>query len=169
MSEVAKNPSVPKSFPLKGVYTLIVFLKGGTTIGVRDLGLFDFKKGYYAYTGSATGEGALSLQKRVARHLRKDKTMHWHIDFFLENKNAEIVTVITAESNRNRECQVNGAIKNLRGATIPVAGFGAADCKQRCGSHLVRLSNRRAIKEIVRLYMQLFGNEGVHFIRKGMS
>jgi Uri superfamily endonuclease len=158
-----------KDFPFKGVYTLVVFLRRGATLRVRELGFFSFQKGYYAYTGSAVGDGAVSLRKRVARHLRREKTRHWHIDFFLENENARIVAVVAAETSINMECQVNDAIKNLPGAMIPVAGFGATDCKQNCGSHLVRFSSKRAADRIARAYAHLFENRKVHSINVGMK
>lgn len=64
----------------KGTYALIVELKEEEEIEVGRLGVLSFKRGYYAYIGSAMG----GLDGRIGRHLRKDKNKHWHIDYLLE-------------------------------------------------------------------------------------
>lgn len=154
---------------MKGVYTLVVFMKRGIRLEVRGLGSFDVKKGYYAYTGSAVGYGALGLRRRVARHLRKDKVRHWHVDFLLASESARVVAVIAVESNVNRECHVNNAIENLEGATISIERFGATDCRQNCGSHLVHFSNCTVIERIRHTYAHLFGDRQVHVVHQGMK
>lgn len=146
-----------ETFPMKGIYTLIVFLNKKTRIKVQKLGCFSFQKGYYAYTGSAVGDGAVSLRRRVARHLEERKAKHWHIDFLLASKNATVVAVVVAESSVNQECQINNAIKNIEGATVPVLGFGASDCKRNCKSHLVHFDEESVKYKIVDKYTQLFG------------
>lgn len=146
-----------KKLPTKGVYTLVIYLNKEISLKVQKLGCFTLQKGYYAYTGSAVGNGATSLKKRVGRHLKKRKVRHWHIDFLLANKNATVVNVVAAESSANRECQVNKAIMNIEAATIPVEGFGASDCKQHCKSHLICFLEERLKERIVNAYLHLFG------------
>jgi len=150
-----------KAWPTKGVYTLIIFLNRKISLKIRKFGCLDLQKGYYAYTGSAVGNGAISLKKRVARHLKKRKVRHWHIDFLLANENAAVVDVVAAESNVNRECQINKAIMKIDGATAPVAGFGASDCKQHCKSHLMHFHEERVNDEIVNAYLHLFGTKTI--------
>jgi len=146
-----------ETLPMKGVYTLIIYVRKKTRLKVQKLGSFNFQNGYYAYTGSALGDGAASLRKRVARHLQKRKIKHWHIDFLIANKNATVVAVVVAESNVNRECQINNAIKNIEGIEFPVIGFGASDCKQNCKSHLVHCGEESVKEKIVDTYAHLFG------------
>lgn len=141
---------------MKGIYTLIILVNTKSRLKVRKLGYFNFKKGYYVYTGSALGNGATSLKRRVIRHLKKKKSKHWHIDFLLANKNVKITAVIAAESNVNRECQINNLIKNIQGASIPIVGFGAADCKQNCKSHLIYLGEKNRKEKIIEAYTHLF-------------
>ena len=62
----------------KGVYVLIIHLSQERDIVVGKLGELSFKKGYYAYVGSALG----GLEGRIKRHFRKEKKAHWHIDYF---------------------------------------------------------------------------------------
>jgi len=153
-----------RTLPTKGVYTLIIFLNKELSIKVHKLGSFTFPKGYYAYTGSAVGNGAVNLRRRVKRHLKNRKVKHWHIDFLLSNTNATIVAIVAAESGVNRECQANNAIRNLEGATVPVIGFGSSDCKQNCKSHLVHFSEEKPKEKIVHAYADLFGMNVTSFL-----
>ena len=148
-----------KTLPSKGNYTLIIQLNAKTRLKMPKLGCFTLQKGYYAYTGSALGDGATSLTKRIARHLKKRKTRFWHIDFLLSNKNAKITAVVGAETRLNQECKINDLIKNIEEATLPASGFGASDCKQNCRSHLVHLGDACCHEKIVDVYTRLFRNE----------
>lgn len=142
--------------PMKGTYTLVIRLEKEARIEVQKLGSFILRKGYYAYTGSALGDGAVSLQNRVERHLKKRKVKHWHIDFLVASKNATVNCVVAAESSVNRECQVNSTIKEVEGATVPIVGFGASDCKHNCGSHLVYFRDENVTEKIKDVYKELF-------------
>jgi len=150
-----------ENLPTKGAYTLIISWSSKSRIKVRKLGYFSLQKGYYAYTGSALGDGATSLKRRVARHLKKRKDKRWHIDFLLANKNAKVVGVVAVESSANKECQINNLIKKMKGATVPVVGFGASDCKQKCESHLLYCGEESDKEKIVGAYTYLFGRERV--------
>jgi len=143
--------------PRKGTYTLVILLEKKARMEVQKYGSFILQKGYYTYTGSALGDGSVSLQNRIARHLKKRKVKHWHIDFLLVNKNAAVIAVVAAGNSVNRECQVNDAIKNVEGATVPIVGFGASDCKHNCGSHLVYFRGENVTEKIVGRYKDLFG------------
>jgi len=141
---------------MRGTYTLVICLEKETWIEVQKSGSLIFQRGYYAYTGSALGDGAVNLRNRVARHLKRRKAKHWHIDFLIANKNATIIAVVAAESSVNKECQVNDAIKNIEGATVPIVGFGSSDCKHGCGSHLVYFGDENVTEKIVDKYRELF-------------
>jgi Uri superfamily endonuclease len=123
------------------------------------LGRVLFQRGFYAYTGSALGNGATNLRHRIARHIKKEKTKRWHIDFLLSNKEVNVAQVIVAGSHVNRECQINGLIRSIDGAAIPINGFGSSDCKQNCGSHLIYLGNKCSFQEIAGVYNRFFGYE----------
>lgn len=143
--------SSKKLMPKKGVYTLIVNLvsdKEGVKIG--KLGKICFNKGYYAYTGSALGKGE-ALLNRILRHIRKKKRIRWHIDYLLKLRDANIVKVIVAESNKKIECDVNKEITKIKGSK-PVAKFGASDCKKKCEGHLIYLSNNNLVSNILSAY-----------------
>jgi Uri superfamily endonuclease len=120
-----------------GIYTLLLFLSKQVTLDIGKLGKQRFPMGYYTYTGSALGKGALSLKHRIARHLRKEKRRFWHIDYLLADENVSIEAVIVAETNENIECKTNQHIKTIMRAKVPVKGFGASDCRKNCKSHLL--------------------------------
>ena len=66
----------------KGNYLLIMHLPNAKEIAIGKKTVYLFKRGYYIYTGSAYGPGG--IEKRLERHFRADKKMHWHIDYFLK-------------------------------------------------------------------------------------
>lgn len=115
---------------MKGSYVLLIENKKDSKIIIGSLGSIFFKKGLYAYVGSAMN----GLETRVARHLRKNKKIFWHIDYFLRSKNVKILDVYYKESPIKEECEI---AKKISKCGTPVKGFGCSDCK--CGSHLFRI------------------------------
>ncbi len=111
-----------------GIYHLLIHLPRDTTVQVGKLGSFRFPAGYYVYTGSALN----GLEPRIARHLRRRKRLHWHIDYLLQH--SRVVDVITYRTTERLECQFNQKILALSGCKIPVKNFGSSDCN--CPSHL---------------------------------
>ncbi len=111
---------------MKGIYVLIIHLKMNRKISIGKLGLIEFKKGIYFYAGSAFN----GIQARVKRHLKKNKKLFWHIDYFL--KKADILGVLTIETNdRKAECKT---AQNLKKCFSYIKNFGSSDCD--CISHL---------------------------------
>jgi Uri superfamily endonuclease len=123
--QVGKSNLMRSSSSAPGSYILIVHLKRATIIkpGSLDEGLLP--SGYYAYVGSAMG----GLKPRLHRHLTKNKTPRWHIDY-LTNKGS-VSFVVVVESNLRLECRLAKALKSQFAS---VAHFGCSDCD--CSSHL---------------------------------
>jgi Uri superfamily endonuclease len=94
-------------------------------VQIGRLGEFCFAAGCYVYTGSARR----NLEQRIARHLRCEKRLRWHIDYLLAAPGVRITGV---ERSPDGECELN----RRSAGTMPVPGFGASDCRQGCGSHL---------------------------------
>ena len=61
-----------------GVYIMVMHLDHDLDLEVGSKGMMHFKAGYYMYVGSAKA----NLTKRIERHKRKRKKMHWHLDYF---------------------------------------------------------------------------------------
>jgi sugar fermentation stimulation protein A len=70
------------------------------------------------------------LSARIARHVRKRKKMHWHIDFLRQE--VESVVPVPIRSSRRDECEVARAYSKLL-APGP-SEFGSSDCG--CPTHL---------------------------------
>ncbi len=121
-----------------GAYILILILDDHKDITVGALGELHFSPGALAYVGSAMG----GLEQRIARHLREDKRLHWHIDYLLQH--ARITRVIRVPAGERLECQIAAA---LAAKLEAVPGFGCSDC--RCVSHLFRNDDPVALQAAV--------------------
>lgn len=118
----------PSSQP--GTYALVLAADSKHVIEVGRLGRLDVRLGFYVYVGSGRGPGGLAA--RVARHLRDEKKLRWHVDYL--RAVTEPVEVWYAEDDMRRECRWAECVGGMRGASIAMGGFGASDC--RCGAHL---------------------------------
>jgi sugar fermentation stimulation protein A len=126
-----KEVSIPYDFidsQLKdrGVYLLVIYLPQDKKIKIGNLEEIYFKEGYYVYIGSAKR----GLSKRIERHKRKSKKLHWHIDYFLQK--AKILNDIPIITNFKRECFLVEKILQISDNFIQK--FGSSDCS--CISHL---------------------------------
>jgi Uri superfamily endonuclease len=128
---------------MKGIYCLLIKVKSPVKIKVGGLGKINFKKGYYAYVGSALG----NLQARVARHLREKKKLRWHIDYFLASPKVEIEQILVKPTRKKLECSIN---KRIQKFGIGIKGFGCSDCD--CRSHLTYFKSydegKRILKDV---------------------
>ena len=123
----------------KGTYILVFTLGESRRITVGALGEHLFEPGLYMYVGSAMG----GLDQRLERHLRKDKTIRWHIDY--------LTTVCDSSEAYESypdfvpECDL-ARIAAECGAVPVVEGFGCSDCS--CTTHLFSVS-RETVSEVV--------------------
>lgn len=85
------------------------------------------RAGYYLYAGSARGPGG--LKARVARHMKRPKLCHWHVDQI--SSVAEIIGAFIWPGGS--ECAL---IARWATVGMEVEGFGSSDCR-RCRSHLL--------------------------------
>lgn len=144
--------------PKKGTYTLIILVPSERWIEVGRVGFHKFLRGYYAYTGSAFGRGAQSLNGRIQRHLRKDKKKRWHIDFLLSEEDTAIIALVAAQTDKKMECEINNYMRDNLHAEILVPKFGSSDCKEGCKSHLLFFREKEnIIQEISILYVDKIG------------
>ena len=123
---------------MQATYTLLIELDRSAVIPVGKKGDLSFKAGYYAYVGSALN----GLEHRIARHLRREKKLRWHIDYLLQH--AGVLMYIYAENDTKRECRVAGALLKI---LEPVPGFGCSDC--RCLTHLFYHDDPDALRQSV--------------------
>jgi Uri superfamily endonuclease len=117
-----------------GSYVLVARVSRDAILPVGQLGLFRFEVGFYCYSGSARGPGG--PEARLARHLRRRKKPHWHVDYLLQH--AVVVEMWKAHSAQRLECFFAQALASIPGARVSVRGFGSSDC--HCDAHLVHFA-----------------------------
>ena len=127
-----------------GVYLLRIRLADDARIQIGALGEVSFGAGEYIYVGS----GRAALSGRIARHLRRRKRLHWHIDYLIEK--AARVEAVPIRSLKELECALARDVETLCGPGIP--GFGASDCD--CPSHLFRLPPAGGEDPLLRLILR---------------
>jgi len=127
-----------KLTPLQGIYVIVIKVNKDTNINIGALGNLSFTKGLYAYVGSAQK----NLQKRIKRHLRKQKHIFWHIDYLLDNPASKPVKIFFKQASKTEECTIAQEISTQNEA---VTGFGCSDCN--CKSHLFRIKNTNFLQE----------------------
>ena len=115
-----------------GAYALYYLLAAPLALTITRLNDPVLQPGCYVYAGNARGSGG--IRARVARHLRREKTLHWHIDYLSTEASCVRVDAFLG----GNECSV---IRELlqNGASTPVPGFGSSDCRI-CPAHLVCLA-----------------------------
>lgn len=106
-------------------YRLLIVVERTVRTRIGRLGTFDFPAGRYVYTGSAKRQ----LEARIARHRRREKALRWHVDYLLAAPGVRVARVLRSS---RPECELNGAVRGR----VVVPGFGASDCRAKCGAHL---------------------------------
>ena len=109
-----------------GLYLAVLELKTATAVEIGALGTFDFKPGFYTYIGSAQ----VGLAKRMRRHKRTRKRLHWHIDYL---RNAVDSVTTFAIRGATEESALADDVARL-GRRFP-RNFGATDCSD--DGHLI--------------------------------
>lgn len=109
-----------------GSYIIMLHIAADVNVTVGSLGQIHFSPGYYLYVGTAKR----ALTKRLDRHLRKNKTFHWHMDY-LRNY-ADSCVAIPIRSSEPLEHELAAALQGIADGSIPA--FGSSDCG--CVSHL---------------------------------
>ena len=113
--------------PDTGAYIVSYFLDHSCDIAVGKLGLYPFGTGHYHYVGSAMR----GLKKRVERHISREKSLRWHIDYF--SIRAIHTNTLLIPSTQREECLVAKYLTTVRDFSQPIKNFGSSDC--RCHSH----------------------------------
>ena len=123
---------IPKE---KGNYILIFQIRNQATLQIGSLGEYTIQPGQYCYTGSALGPGG--IQARVRHHLKPSHKPHWHMDYL--KPHIQWIALGWKTTAKRLECDWAQTLSSIAKAVIPIAGFGASDCKRGCAAHLVSL------------------------------
>ncbi len=153
---MAKRPENTPLPSTPGTYVLLLYLRQSTQLKVGRLGVIPFKRGWYAYVGSAFGPGGLAA--RLGRHLRQEKRCRWHIDYLRAISEPKEIWY----STQPEPLEHHWAVHLLNGPCTPINGFGCTDC--HCVSHLIHFSRRpekNCLGQII-LKIELFAHPYTH-------
>ena len=129
---------------IPGSYVLLLRLEEPCEIAVGRRGRHRYSRGDYLYCGSALG----GLAARLARHARREKRLHWHIDYLLAQ--AALHGAWVMPGTTRLECLAQRALCRLGG--LPLRGFGSSDC--RCPGHLLFFAEAPSLREFNRAIVQ---------------
>jgi len=113
-----------------GAYLLLVGLAGPRSVALGGRGELELDGGWYAYGGSAKGPGG--LRARVARHFRRGKPRHWHIDQLTDDAYAIAALAVPG----GKECALVRRLAASGAFATALPGFGSSDCRS-CEGHLL--------------------------------
>ncbi len=113
-----------------GAYLLVLRLDTPHVVKTGSLGTRRYLPGWYVYVGSAMK----GLNARMARHRRKRKRKHWHIDYLRDV--AEYVDCLPIRSTTRMECDI---ARDMAANSNGITGFGCSDCA--CAAHLFHHTN----------------------------
>ena len=114
----------------RGTYALLWRCERRVRLPVGRLGTVRLTAGHHVYVGSAFGPGG--VRARVARHLRTDKPLHWHLDY-LRASLAPVALCWTHAPERLEHVWAH-ALATAPGVEA-VPGLGSSDCD--CPSHFI--------------------------------
>lgn len=118
-----------------GLYVLVLHLPRSLRLRVGALGPVELPAGTLLYAGSARR----GLAARIARHCRRRKPRRWHLDWLTTARGVAVVGALPLPGSPWTECGLNRRLGRLPGASTPVPGFGASDCRAGCPAHLWRV------------------------------
>ena len=143
-----------------GTYALILASSSDRLLQIGKLGQFLLQPGYYVYAGSAFGPGG--IQARIAHHVKISQRPHWHIDYL--RPVLRLDEIWYSYDSEKYEHRWADTLRRLKGARLPVPGFGASDCS--CRSHLMLFPTRPSVRQFrYRLRTKLNGHARI-FTRK---
>jgi Uri superfamily endonuclease len=144
---------------MRGTYTILLACEKPMRVKFGRLGCAKVKVGYYLYTGSALGQGAVSLEGRLTRHKRSFKKKKWHVDYLTSRRGCRFKGMVYLVSNRRLECRVNRSILDNLNTQSSLPHIGASDCK--CDAHLVRVAENLSMGELLNRVEQVYMRFGV--------
>ena len=114
-----------------GTYALFLSLEEELHTEVGTLGPCTFPRGVHVYAGSAMG----GLRARLARHVRREKRVHWHVDMLTTAPGCRVLGAVVFTSTVLGECDIVASLEGVEDAEVRPLHFGASD--HGCRGHLV--------------------------------
>jgi histidyl-tRNA synthetase len=120
---------------LPGAYAMVIEVADAVAVMLGGRSPITLSAGRYLYCGSAKGPGG--LKARLSRHMRRGKSLRWHVDQLTEQGSAVGSWVFPGGD----ECKLGQMCSHL---PMPIARFGSSDCVTCCG-HLLFWPNGVAL------------------------
>lgn len=134
-----------------GIYILELSSAKNFKVGIKKFSDIKLNSGFYYYIGSAQK----NYNSRLVRHLKKSKTIHWHIDHLTTNAFLKINKIYLLENfSKDYECATVNSLEQLQNIVHPLDGFGNSDCKV-CKSHLLYSKDEIAYSHFISLYQEI--------------
>lgn len=124
-----------------GTYALFIDLEREVQMQVGALGLCTFPRGTHVYAGSAMR----GLRTRLARHVRREKRVHWHVDRLTTAGGCQVLGAVVFTSPVHLECDIVGYLEEVKGAEVRPPRFGASD--HVCQGHLIWIGEESSTVE----------------------
>ncbi len=135
-----------------GTYALLLSSTSDAVIPVGRLGHQHFQPGWYVYLGSALGPGG--VRARLAHHMRLAERPHRHIDYLRPHTTIEEIWF--CYDRKSREHDWARCFAGMKGASMPLAGFGSSDCD--CETHLFFFKKRPQGRNTSMRYLTTFAD-----------
>ncbi len=121
-----------------GIYILELYSPFSFNLSIKKFKEYELPPGYYYYIGSAQK----NLFQRLSRHFRRDKKVHWHIDYLTTNKKIILEEAyIIYNASKNEEEFLASKFPTFFNTEILLKGFGNSDTK-RTITHLFYKSKK---------------------------
>lgn len=113
----------------KGIYILEIHAEIPFDVSIKKFRERKFKDGYYYYVGSAQK----NLKQRLNRHVKKEKTIHWHIDHITSINTNKIGHIfLLKEAEKDLECELANCFEKKMQLDSSIKNFGNSD--RNCSS-----------------------------------
>jgi Uri superfamily endonuclease len=117
-------------------YILVLEKRTSSPVAFKKEAIF-MRRGVYMYVGSAKR----GMQARLARHLRREKKLFWHIDYVTSCPDVAVKAIFLSPS---QECATLREISDL--GLLFGRRLGASDCV--CLSHFIHVPGK-GLKQVM--------------------
>lgn len=137
--------------PEQGVYCLVIKGSSKTLISNKKFCGIIFPVGYYYYVGSAQK----NLTKRIERHFRKVKKIHWHIDYLTTSPLFNCIEAyIFKNETKSHECKLSQDFADFFKLKEAALNFGNSDCN-KCNTHLYYSTKKIPYSHFISRYQSI--------------
>jgi len=131
-----------------GIYILELFAKNNLTFNHKKFGHIKLPNGYFYYIGSAQK----NLEQRIKRHVKKEKKLHWHIDYLTCKRSTKLKSIFIIKNRKKEyECKLVNEMQKIFYLKSLIKNFGNSDCTN-CDSHLLYSRNSIDYNQLCSLY-----------------